>query len=431
MDDTNPPVDANSLVNVILPLDLFGTALFPSEEIFDLLYQHLRAHFASSATSTTCTSNIPQLTQKFLFSICTILQYDATSKLSSTRYLPSVLNRLNSWRLLSTTEKLLDKTVQDLALGLAGIVDRRVSVDNQKCHRRLRIRWIGADSELYMCYQDQDQDQDQDLPPSESKSTLQTFTEGRKGGKNPTPSSLSHLCPDTSAHDTARFRNGCCCCRQPRNSIVCTGKASVISPQDVQTNVHPIKNALRAIHNVSQHQISRSGIPPSIFNSKILDENISPSLIQSSNRRSLSSRISAPASSKIPGTHKKKTLLEPAVPHSIPFSTHSNDQNTPLLVSQSQAQFLSAIDLSLPHANASASCFQVNAPTLYPARLSYSSSTSHRKPTPKSSLSTSRILASSTIINSYHQSCPSTKPKLSRINAVKQKDISELETTGR
>jgi len=207
MDDTDEPVDFNALINVLLPLDLYKQTPFSSEQSFDRLRRLIHVHFLPRSAIP------PRITQEFLFSICNILWSYTQSGLPPEKILPSVLKRLKLWRLLPTDEKNLDNTMERLASDLAGLVNCRVPVEDdtgRNSLRRLQVKWIGSDSECA------------DIRLSNDGNSTESPAVGLvsdPAAQSGSPSSSAHVCSNIRLYEPAAFRNGCCCCRQPRTSI--------------------------------------------------------------------------------------------------------------------------------------------------------------------------------------------------------------------
>ena len=196
MDDVDEFVDLSALINVLLPLDFYRQALFPSEQSFDRLRQLIRGHFTRSAMATT------PITQEFLFSICDILLQDIPFAIPLDKIFLAVLRCMKTWRLLPTDEKNLDIAVDRLASNLAGLVNCRASAEqatNGNGLRLLRVRWIGADSEDVdvRCL---------DLFKGEITPKSPGVGIGNDFGAQSGPlSSPTHFCSNFPLHETAAF----------------------------------------------------------------------------------------------------------------------------------------------------------------------------------------------------------------------------------
>jgi hypothetical protein len=255
MDDIDESVDFNALVNVLLPLDLYRQAPFPGEQSFDRLRQLIFAHFPRSAITS------PRITPGFLFSICNILLHDTQPGIPLEKIFPAVLRCMKPWRLLLAELKALDDTVETLALNLARLVNCRGSVEqdtDNKHQKRLRVRWIGADSE----YTDV-----RDLYFSNGKNTAESpvGVEDEIAKPSRRLSNIAHVCSNAPLHETAAFRSGCCCCRKPRSSI----STHHVSISSVRTKI------TEPLHRIgpSLPTVSKDTLKPS---SKVVDENIPP-----------------------------------------------------------------------------------------------------------------------------------------------------------
>jgi len=264
------PVEFSNLINGLPPLEFYQQAPFPSEQSFDRLRQLIHAYLTPYAKTA------PRITQKFIFSICTVLLFDTQSGILLDKILPSVLRCMKSWRLLSADEKNLDAAVDRLALDLAGLVNCRTSIEpdnNNKGPRRLRIRWIGADSELVDIRGLQ-------FSEGESAST---------GSVVDVQYDETAVCPDISRHEMAAFRSGCCCCRKPRTSV------SIRRPSCASTFNGYIQTKERP-DPISSFESLASITPKSNPrpSSKAVDENVPP---ESSNSKKPYRRVIAKQSS--------------------------------------------------------------------------------------------------------------------------------------
>lgn len=210
-------VDLNSLVNVLLPLELYKQPPFPSETSFDHLVNLLQTRLDSF-----------EINQDILFSICNILQRDSAGRIQQEQILPSVLSRLRPWRLLPTEEKA--DGLEKLAVDLSEIANgRTIRSTSEPPSRRLRIRWICSGSEDLLGY-------------SFGNNVVSETSIAQEGAvvevqSQPPENEVRVPSPGRGqtvpGNETVAFRSGCCACRRPRNASKDFISRSVVSPGSI------------------------------------------------------------------------------------------------------------------------------------------------------------------------------------------------------
>lgn len=243
MDLSIDPRDLNSLVNVILPLELLNQEGFPSELSFDRMHDLIRTHVATSST----------ITPEFLFALSTTLSTEAPSETPTSVILPRILNRLTSWRLLESAEKRRTDVVEKLALDLAGLVNGRPSVYDglNADSKRLRIRWMGKTHDhIESIHQQPVMGDSLDNPPI---NTAQPSAQASRTREN--------FCSNANSS----FRNGCSCCRQPRDFLTRDPGLGLVKARTRQISSQPAHPSLPLGHPApltSQEDIYSLAVSP-------------------------------------------------------------------------------------------------------------------------------------------------------------------------
>ena len=214
---TDVDVDLDSVINIILPLELYDLPSFPAEDSFTRLRDLLLSHF---------TAKNHVITPAFLFSISEILSFHF--QFCHKNILPLVLRCLRTWRILSPEEK-TQHALEGLALDLAAPVNARsCPIEPRTIPPRLRIRWIGVES----------QSESMPATPLPGRVLMQQTDRG--------PSiSVSPTCPNVPFHEMASYRSGCCACRRPRNH--CRAE-NTPGPTTLTVNLPPISQTATIPH---------------------------------------------------------------------------------------------------------------------------------------------------------------------------------------
>ena len=192
MNDFSHSIDINSLVNVILPLDLIKYDPFPSEISFDRLH-HLIHDYLSKCDPSNNDNLI--ISPTFLFSICPIILE---------RYTHAYWNYI--W-----------KPLEKLAMDLASFVNSWGAVEEEDTGLRwMRIRWIGADSQYTDFHVAGTRTSVAQEKTNEVTSEASDPTIPKR--HHPLRLSLGHTCPNARPPKETEFRSGWCTCRTPRHS---------------------------------------------------------------------------------------------------------------------------------------------------------------------------------------------------------------------